>query len=123
MIPGLLGVPRRRGRGRHDLIKLVVFHAIRSARPVLLFDSLPILRRVRLAGGGRLGRGSTPKVEDDAGTDTLHDPAMRLLWVLWFLLLIFGNRLSLFSEARGVSLQETLRQKRAGLQLSLTVVD
>lgn len=123
MIPGLLGVPRRR-RGRHDLIKLVVFHAIRSARPVFLLTSRPFLRRLgmRLAWGCRLGRGATPKVEDDAGTDTLHDPAVRLLRVLWFLLLIFGNRLSLLSEARCVSLQETLGQECAGLQLPLTVV-
>jgi hypothetical protein len=122
VVPGLLGVLRRRGGG-HDLIKLVVFHAIGSARPVLLLGSLPFLGRVWLAGdGNRLGGGSTPKVEDDAGTDTLHDPALRLLCVLsWFLLLIFGNRFSLFSEARSVGLQETLRQECAGLKLSLTV--
>ena len=102
----------------------MVFHAIRSARPVLLLGSRPFLRRVWLAGdGSRLSGGSTPKVEDDAGTDTLHDPALRLLLVLsWFLLLIFGNRFSLFSEARSVGLQETLRQKCAGLKLPFTVV-
>jgi hypothetical protein len=84
----------------------VVFHTVRSARPVLLFDSRAFLRRVWLAGDGcRVGGCSTPKVEDDACSDTLHDPALRLLLVLsWFLLLIFGNRLSLFSEARSVGL-------------------
>jgi hypothetical protein len=84
----------------------VVFHPVRSSRPVFLLESLLFLGRGRLFGDGcRLGRGTAPKVENDACTDTLHDPALRLLQVLsWFLLLIFGNRFSLFSEERSVSL-------------------